>query len=122
MKKSILIIVALSVVVVMSAQKRMARVPATPHPILITQPNGDTLSIRLLGDEHYHYNTTLDGYVIVKNDKGYYCYAKVGKEGHFVPTKRVVHSFVNRTFCEKWYLKRIAKNEKLKKTLLKNKF
>ena len=30
-------------------------VPADPRPMEYVQPNGDTLVIRLVGDEHFHY-------------------------------------------------------------------
>ena len=38
------------------------------------QPNGETLTVRIMGDEFYNYLTTVDGYTIVKNDQGYYTY------------------------------------------------
>ena len=44
-----------------------SRVQATPYPIKVVQPNGDTITIRLFGDERKHYFTSIDGYVIVKN-------------------------------------------------------
>lgn len=50
-------------------------VQAYPGVIDFVQPNGDTLQIRLVGDERFHYATTADGYLVQKNDKGYYCYA-----------------------------------------------
>lgn len=51
-------------------------VPANPRPFGYEQPNGDTLMIRLVGDEHFHYVTTVDGILVTKNAKGYYVYAK----------------------------------------------
>ena len=51
-------------------------VPADPRPMEYVQPNGDTLIVRLVGDERFHFTTTIDGVLIAKNDKGYYCYAK----------------------------------------------
>ena len=60
----------------MIAQPPRRGVPATREPIEYVQPNGDTLVFRLFGDERYHYRTTLDGYLIKQNKKGYYCYAK----------------------------------------------
>ena len=34
---------------------------ASPEPIKVTQPDGSTLEVRLVGDEFHHYYTTLDG-------------------------------------------------------------
>ena len=50
-------------------------VPAIPTPQKVTQPNGEELTVRIKGDEFYGYLATVDGYTIVKNDKGYYTYA-----------------------------------------------
>ena len=31
--------------------------PANPTPVNVTQPDGTTLQLRLVGDEFYHFNT-----------------------------------------------------------------
>ena len=49
-------------------------VKAIPHPLTITQPDGSTLTIRLIGDEFGHYQSTEDGFKIKKNNKGYFVY------------------------------------------------
>ena len=49
------------------ADAQPSRVPASPFPIKVSQPNGDTIMIRVMGDEWKHFHTTTDGYVIVKN-------------------------------------------------------
>lgn len=96
----------------LTAQPR--RCPATPHPIRVTQPNGDTLMIRLHGDENYHFTTTLDGYRIVKSKKGYYMFAKV-KDGKIIPSffNARMKSDRNNWFLKR-YLKKMAKDSKLK--------
>lgn len=96
-----------------AAQPRPSRVPATPNPIEVVQPNGSKLTIRLFGDERRHYNTTIDGFVIVQNEKGYYCYAKLDKNGNYAPTKTVANNEENRKNCEKNFLKKQIKKEKL---------
>ncbi len=48
--------------------------PANPTPINVTQPDGSTLQLRLVGDEFYHFNTTIDGYTII-NINGTWEYA-----------------------------------------------
>ena len=56
-------------------QKRPNKVPATPYPIKHIQPSGDTLTIRLYGDERYHWAETIDGYLILQKKDGTYEYA-----------------------------------------------
>jgi len=112
MKKVFLILFALCATF-LSAQQRPSRVPATPHPIEVSQPNGEKLTIRLHGDERYHFRTTIDGFVIVQNEKGFYCYAKLDKNGNYVPTKIAANNVENRTKSEIKFLKKQLKNDKL---------
>ena len=49
--------------------------PAHRGVARVVQPDGTTLSIRLVGDEYLHYNTTADGYSVVRRDDGAYVYA-----------------------------------------------
>jgi hypothetical protein len=117
MKRKLFITVFAILVVssALSAQARPARVPAVPYPIEYVQPNGDTLVIRLYGDESKHYTTTLDGYVIVENKKGYLCYAILDKNGNYMPSKHIANNKEKRTKHENKFLKKMAENEKLKK-------
>lgn len=55
-------------------------VPAYPHPITVTQPDGTTLTIRISGDERHHITTTSDGYLLVAQNDTYY-YATVATDG-----------------------------------------
>ena len=95
-------------------------VPADPRPMDVVQPNGDTLTIRLVGDERFHFTTTVDGFLIAKNDQGYYCYAKWTEEqedgkAYFVakPTSRKAHNADKRKKCEqRWVEKQNKKNRK----------
>lgn len=53
----------------------MARaIMANPNPITITQPDGTQLTIRIHGDESFHYITTIDGYLIKRDNNGYFRY------------------------------------------------
>lgn len=73
------------------AQQRPARVPAYQGVIERVQPNGDTIYVRLHGDERKHWMTLEDGKTLVKeNKKGYICYAKKKKDGRIVATCRKV--------------------------------
>ena len=52
--------VAMMVVSLLLAGQTHA-VPAHPAAVKVRQPDGTTLTIRLHGNEHQHYNTTADG-------------------------------------------------------------
>lgn len=49
--------------------------PADPTPAKVAQPNGDTITIRLVGDEYGSWYETIDGYIIEKAADGYWRYA-----------------------------------------------
>ena len=54
-------------------------VRAFPRAVTVTQADGTTLTIRIHGDENFHYTTTSDGYLITQRD-GIYYYATVGAD------------------------------------------
>lgn len=90
-------------------------VPARREPFNVVQPNGDTLSVRLVGDERWHAHFTEDGYLIQQNEKGYYCYAKWGEtytdkygieRRKVVVTRKKAHNEGARCACEKRWLKK----------------
>ena len=79
------------------AQRKPARVPAYQGVIERVQPNGDTVYVRLHGDERRHWMTLEDGVTLVKeNQKGYICYAKKKKNGQIVATRRKVKQEKNK--------------------------
>lgn len=53
-----------------------ARVPARRDPFAVVQPNGDTIMIRLVGDEAWHCHQTLDGKPIIQGKNGWWYYAR----------------------------------------------
>lgn len=104
MRKLFIFLLTCTACTAMAQRTRMARVPATPHPIQYVQPDGDTLTMRLHGDERKHYRTTLDGYEIIQDKKGCYKYAKARKSGTIIPTCRQAHNQEKRTKCENNFL------------------
>ena len=91
MDKRLIYILLLLISVTVSAHQKPARVPARPGVIERVQPNGDTIRVRLHGDERKHWMTLEDGKTLVKeNKKGYICYAKKKKDGRIVATCRKV--------------------------------
>ena len=83
-------------------------VPAHKKPIQVTQPDGTTVTIQLHGDEWMHFNTTADGYSVVKNQQGYYVYAEK-KNGELKATNVVAHDATKRKADEVTFLKNVKK-------------
>jgi M6 family metalloprotease-like protein len=61
-------------------------VKAAPYPITLTQPDGSRITVRLQGDEFFHYKTTTDGYPLTTNEKGILTYAKIDTKGKLIST------------------------------------
>jgi len=62
MRKITLLLMALALVFTASAE------PANPTPVILNQPNGETIKIKLVGDEFYNFNTTIDDYTVINNN------------------------------------------------------
>lgn len=50
-------------------------VPALPTPVTMTMPDGSVITVRVHGDEKFHYYTSTDNHVLVADEKGFLCYA-----------------------------------------------
>ncbi len=92
-------------------------VKAYPYPMLVTQPDGTQLTICLHGDEFQHLRTTEDGYVIKKNTKGFYTYAKKDSKGNFVVSNTIARNLNRRSFADRTFLKTITKSPSLQTVL-----
>ena len=86
----------------------MMAVPANRKAVKITQPDGSTVTIQLQGDEWQHFNTTTDGYSVVKNQQGYYVYAEK-KDGELIATQMVAHNAQERKANELAFLQDVKK-------------
>ena len=75
-------------------------VPADPTPAQVKQPDGSTLIVVLHGDEFFNYLTTIDGYTVVKNEKGFYCYARLDGD-RLVAGNCIAHDESRRTAADK---------------------
>ena len=80
-------------------------VPADPTPIKVKQPDGTTLTVRLRGDEFFHFHETLDGVPLARNAKGGFCYAKM-RDGRLVPSEILAHDAAQRPYAETLEAKR----------------
>lgn len=84
MKKISFLLLALFVAIMSSAE------PANPVAVNVAQPDGSTLQLKLVGDEFYHFNTTIDGYTVV-NSGGAWEYA-VKKGEWLLPSGVMAHN------------------------------
>ena len=83
--------------------------PAYQGTKRVTQPDGTTVTIRLVGDEYLHYNVSADGYSLVRCDDGSYVYAQMNDEGELEPTDLLAHDANERTLAERNYLEAVGK-------------
>ena len=84
--------------------------PAYRGTARMHQPDGSFVTIRLVGDEYLHYNTTDDGYPLVRRDAdGAYVYAQLDAEGQLEPTALLAHDAGERTAEEHAYVQRVGR-------------
>ena len=103
MRRVSTIIVMLAIITV-----SIMAIPAHKKPIQVTQPDGTTVTIQLHGDEWLHFNTTADGYSVVKNQQGFYVYAEK-KNGELKATQIVAHNAQERKAQELAFLQNVKK-------------
>ena len=72
-------------------------VPANPQPVVTNQPDGSMVTLKLCGDEFYHFSTTLDGYTVVKNVAGAWVYAVRNADNNLVASNVLAHDADNRS-------------------------
>jgi immune inhibitor A len=89
-------------------------VQAYPDPIIVTQPDGTTLTVYLKGNEFQHYQTTEDGYLLKQNNDGYYTYATINSSGRIEAGENIACEIKNRTAKTKQFLKTIPSSELLR--------
>ncbi len=83
-------------------------IPASPYPVVVHQPDGSTLTLRMYGDESRKIRTTTDGYLVRQNTNGFYVYAE--------PTtqpieQRIARDPEQRTSDDAIYLSSISKHD-----------
>jgi len=103
MKKTILMVMML----LLQVASLSAR-PAQKGVARISQPDGSTLTLALHGDEWLHWNTTGDGYAVVKNDEGRYVYAQLDG-GRLAPTALLAHDAEGRSSEEVDFLEKTGR-------------
>ncbi len=83
-------------------------IPAVPHPIEVSQPDGTKLTIRIVGDEFFNYHTTADGYTIMRNEAGYFVYA-LSQNDNLVPSNMIAHNVAERSASETQFVGTLEK-------------
>lgn len=86
-------------------------IPAKKGAVVMTQPDGSTVTISLHGDEWQHYETTDDGYTVVRDGRGYYVYAEK-QGGMLLPTAYIAHNALQRDAQETTYLQHVERHLK----------
>ncbi len=84
-------------------------VPAKKGILPITQPDGTTVMVRLVGDEYSHQYYTEDGYLLV-HDGNALCYARIGNDGLPVSTGTEARDITVRSAAEKALVASIDKD------------
>jgi len=82
-------------------------VPAYPHPVEYTQPDGRVITIQLKGDERINWAETPDGYTILANRDGFYEYAGLDEAGDLVLSGRRVSPVTTRDQEERRFLEQL---------------
>lgn len=83
-------------------------VPAYRQPFNVLQLDGSTLTVLLLGDEYFHYYTTMDDIPIVEDDKGSFYYAMIDNN-KIVKSTLLAHIYKERKAKERKVCKKYAK-------------
>lgn len=105
MKKTIkLILIALFV----SSVSWIQAVPAYPYPTKIKQPDGSELTVMLRGDEFHKYHVTEDGYLLTKDSKGIFNYAKLDTKGEILSTGVKANNLLQRDKAEQSFLENLS--------------
>lgn len=86
----------------------LSAVPAYTGTVKVEQPDGTSVTLSLCGDEWLHFHVTVDGYTVVKDQRGYYVYAELA-DGQLQPTGLVAHDSEGRSEAEQAYLSGIQK-------------
>lgn len=83
-------------------------VPADPSPRRVAQADGTHITVRLCGDEYYHYYVTSDGYPLLADSNGVFRYA-VKSGGELVPSGIKANDPDARSAAEKAFLQQYDK-------------
>jgi len=92
--------------------------PAIRIPIQVIQPDGSRLLVRLNGDEFGHFTTSVDGYLLKKNENGIYYYGIQASDGSVKQSEILARNPDDRTRKERNFLKSQPKGLVYKNNIL----
>ncbi len=84
--KAFYLALAMTAIAMLAFPSRLSAVSANSNPIPVTQPDGTALSVRLCGDEWYHFFESEDGHAIIENEHGWWVYADLDPAGRYIGT------------------------------------
>ena len=84
-------------------------IPADPDPVVVSQPNGKTLTVFIKGDERIHWYESMDGYTLLYNKAGYLSYAQLDENGNLQPTDYIATDIEKRDIVISSFLNTIEK-------------
>ncbi|MCL1849842.1 MAG: hypothetical protein FWF70_00265, partial [Bacteroidetes bacterium] len=85
-------------------------VPANPDPVIITQPDGTTLTVFVRGDERINWYESMDGYTLLHNKAGYLSYAQLDETGNLQSSDYIATDVEKRNIVISSFLNTIEKN------------
>ncbi|KAA3637411.1 MAG: M6 family metalloprotease domain-containing protein [Calditrichaeota bacterium] len=98
MKKSLSKVILIALLLAILSVQSGFSVPADPNfEFTITQPNGEVISLKPVGDERNGRYITLDGYTVTKQTDGWYYYAQLDSQGQLTASEYKVTTEKNRT-------------------------
>ena len=77
-----------------------AAIVASPDPVVLTQPDGSTVTALISGDEHHHIIRTIDGVMILRGADGFYRYAGLDAENNIAALGSVARNAELRSAAE----------------------
>lgn len=88
MKKFIIFTFLCALLSLASVDKSEA-IPAQPHPVTVRQSDGSYITLKIFGDENFHYMTDMSGYIVAESAGTYY-YASYTVNGELVISEKKV--------------------------------
>lgn len=93
-------------------------IPAYPNPIKFMQPDGKTVSVTLKGDGALHWAESADGYKLVKDTKGFFCYGVGDNSKGMVASTTSASDEGSRSASEKAFISQLKRDISYSPTLI----
>ena len=104
MKRILFFLMAVVYSIVLQAAK------AHPGPFTVTQSDGTQVTVKIHGDEDFHYYTTLDGVILFREGNDYYV-ANISDNGEIINSGQLAHNASDRSTEE---ISIVSKQDKTK--------